>query len=162
MINNKESKKQINKKDVSKAYEKYTQQFTPKPKYFINSLKAFISGGLICVVSMWLENRFMASGIGEKDASAYVVIILIMAAQLLTGFGWFDTIAKHVGAGVIVPITGFANSMVAPALEYKKEGVVLGVGGKLFSLAGPVLVCGITASVIIGVIYLVLGKFGVA
>lgn len=103
---------------------------------------------------MWLENRFVSSGAEEKDASAYVVMILIIIAQLLTGLGWFDTIAKHAGAGVIVPITGFANSMVAPALEYKKEGVVLGVGGKLFSLAGPVLVCGITASILIGLIYL--------
>ena len=77
----------------------------------------------------------------------------VMTAQLLTGFGWFDTIGKFAGAGVIVPITGFANSMVSPAIEYKKEGIVLGVGAKLFSLAGPVLVSGITVSAIIGVIY---------
>jgi len=147
----------IEKKDVAKAYEKYTEQFTPKPRYFMNSLKAFIVGGLICIVSMWLENRFIAGGASEKDAAAMVVILLIMAAQLLTGFGWFDTIGKHAGAGVIVPITGFANSMVAPALEYKKEGLVLGVGSKLFSLAGPVLVSGITLSVIIGVIYWIFG-----
>lgn len=108
---------------------------------------------------MWFENKFIASGIPEKDAATYVVILLIMAAQLLTGLGWFDTIGKHAGAGVIVPITGFANSMVAPALEYKKEGVVLGVGAKLFSLAGPVLVCGITSSVIIGVIYWIIGMW---
>lgn len=149
--------KRVNKKDVAKAYEKYAQQFTPKPKYVMNSLKAFLVGGAICVASMYLENRFIASGMPEKEAAAYVVIILIMLAQLLTGLGWFDTIAKHVGAGVIVPITGFANSMVAPALEYKKEGAVLGVGQKLFSLAGPVLVCGITASMIIGVIYWLIG-----
>ena len=110
---------------------------------------------------MWLENKFIASGSSQEEASAYVVIILIMAAQLLTGLGVFDTIAKHAGAGVIVPITGFANSMVAPALEYKKEGVVLGVGGKLFSLAGPVLVCGITSSIIVGLIYLMLDKLGI-
>ena len=150
---NNNKKVNVEKKDVAKAYEKYADRFTPKPKYFINSLKAFIVGGIICVISMWLENKFIASGVSEKEASVYVVIILIVSAQLVTGFGWFDTIAKHVGAGVIVPITGFANSMVAPALEYKKEGVVLGVGAKLFSLAGPVLVCGITISMIIGVIY---------
>lgn len=141
------------KKDVAKAYEKYAGQFTPKPKYFTNALKAFLAGGAVCTVSMWLENMFIASGASEKEASVYVVILLVMTAQLLTGLGWFDTIGKHVGAGVIVPITGFANSMVAPALEYKKEGVVLGVGAKLFSLAGPVLVCGITLSVIIGIVY---------
>lgn len=151
----------MEKKDISKAYGKYIKKFTPKPKYFMNSLKAFLSGGAICVVSMWMENKFMAEGVSEKDAAVYVVIILVMAAQLLTGLGWFDTIAKHVGAGVIVPITGFANSMVAPALEYKKEGVVLGVGGKLFSLAGPVLVCGITVSMVIGFINWILSMIGV-
>lgn len=147
------AQKKIRKKDVEKAYEKYADKFTPKPRYFFNSLKAFVVGGALCAASLFLENRFIAAGIDEKSASAYVIIILVMLAQLLTGFGWFDTIGKHVGAGVIVPITGFANSMVAPALEYKKEGIVLGVGAKLFSLAGPVLVCGITLSVIIGLIY---------
>ena len=110
--------------------------------------------------SMWLENRLISSGVTEKEAAVYVVVILIMSAQLLTGLGWFDTIGKHVGAGVIVPITGFANSMVAPALEYKKEGIVLGVGAKLFSLAGPVLVSGITLSIIIGIVYWALEMVG--
>jgi stage V sporulation protein AC len=91
-------------------------------------------------------------GLSEKSAGAYVTVILICLAQLLTGLGVFDTISKFAGAGVIVPITGFANSMVAPAIEYKKEGPVLGIGAKLFSIAGPVLVCGISVSVIIGII----------
>jgi stage V sporulation protein AC len=143
----------VNKKDVARAYEKYAEKFTPKPRYFLNSLKAFVTGGTICIISMWMENRFIAEGVSEKDAATITVILLIMAAQLLTGFGWFDTIGKFAGAGVIVPITGFANSMVAPALEYKKEGLILGVGSKLFSLAGPVLVSGITLSMIIGCIY---------
>ena len=147
----------VTKKDVARAYEKYTEKFTPKPRYFINSLKAFLAGGLICTVSMWIENRFISYGYSENDAGTFTVILLIMAAQLLTGLGWFDTIGKHAGAGVIVPITGFANSMVAPALEYKKEGMVLGVGAKLFSLAGPVLVTGITLSMIIGFIYWIFG-----
>ena len=147
------------KKQIAKAYEKYSEQFTPKPKYFTNSLKAFIIGGLICVCSLWLENKFIAGGMSEKTAGTYVVILLVMAAQLLTGLGCFDTIGKFAGAGVIVPITGFANSMVAPALEYKKEGIVLGVGAKLFSLAGPVLVSGITSSMIIGFIYWIIELF---
>lgn len=155
--NNDEQQKRPDKKQVAKAYEKYADQFTPKPKYFINSLKAFIVGGLICAASLWIENIFIASGMSDKTAGTYVVIILVMLAQLLTGLGWFDTIGKVTGAGVIVPITGFANSMVAPALEYKKEGIVLGVGAKLFSLAGPVLVCGITLSMIIGFIYWIIG-----
>lgn len=140
-----------------KTYEKYTSQFTPKPKYFMNSLKAFIVGGAVCAASLWMENRFINMGFSEKNAGVYVVIILIMTAQLLTGIGFFDSIARFAGAGVIVPITGFANSMVAPAIEYKKEGIILGVGAKLFSLAGPVLVTGITLSVIIGVIYWLIG-----
>lgn len=154
-----DSKKPVEKKQIAKAYEKYTEQFTPKPKYFLNSLKAFIIGGLICAGSLWLENSFVAAGLSEKAAGTYVVILLVMLAQLLTGLGCFDTLGKFAGAGVIVPITGFANSMVAPALEYKKEGIVLGVGAKLFSLAGPVLVSGITASMVIGFIYWIIGLF---
>jgi stage V sporulation protein AC len=146
------------KKKVAKAYEKYADQFTPKPKYFSNCIKAFVVGGLICVVALALQNAFIADGIKENTAKTYITIILICTAQLLTGFGLFDTITKFAGAGVIVPITGFANSMVAPAIEYKKEGIVLGAGAKLFSLAGPVLVLGITTSTIIGIIYWLIGK----
>lgn len=152
-----EDKNKQQSKQVAKAYEKYTEQFTPKPRYFFNSFKAFVIGGIICAVSLWGENILIGYGIDKKTAGTYVVIMLIMLAQFLTGLGWFDTIGKHAGAGVIVPITGFANSMVAPAIEYKKEGIILGVGAKLFSLAGPVLVSGITASMIIGIIYWILG-----
>lgn len=141
------------KKDVAKAYEKYATKFTPKPKYFTNCLKAFVVGGLICAAAAFVQNKITVAGMNEEDAGTFVTIILICLAQLLTGIGVFDTIGKFAGAGVIVPITGFANSMVSPALEYKKEGVVLGVGAKLFSLAGPVLVCGISTATIIGIIY---------
>ena len=145
------------KKNVAKAYEKYADRFTPKPNYIKNSLWAFLVGGTICVTALFLKNLMLDRGLNEEDAGTVVTVILVVSAQLLTGFGFFDTIAKYAGAGVIVPITGFANSMVAPALEYKKEGVVLGVGAKLFSLAGPVLVCGITIATVIGVIYWMLG-----
>lgn len=138
----------------SKNYETYIKQFSPKPKYVQNSLKAFVVGGLICVTSLYVQNILLKMGMNEKDAGTYVTLILICTAQLLTGLGLFDTIGKFAGAGVIVPITGFANSMVAPAIEYKKEGIVVGVGAKLFSLAGPVLACGISVSVIIGLISL--------
>ena len=141
-----------NKKEV-KAYEKYAANFTPKPRYLINIAKAFIVGGSICTAAMFIQNKMISYGISEKQAGTYVTVLLIMTAQLLTGIGVFDKIGKFAGAGVIVPITGFANSMVAPAIEYKKEGLVLGVGAKLFSLAGPVLVCGISVSAVIGVIY---------
>lgn len=145
------------KKNVAKAYEKYADKFTPKPNYLKNSIWAFFVGGTICVFALFLKNTMIARGLDEQNAGTVVTIILVVSAQLLTGFGLFDTIAKYAGAGVIVPITGFANSMVAPALEYKKEGIVLGVGAKLFSLAGPVLVSGITISTIIGIIYWLLG-----
>jgi len=140
------------KKEVKKQYEQYVKQFTPKPKYFTNSVKAFVVGGLICTAALYIQKLFMSGGMSEKNAGTIVTVILVCLAQLLTGIGVFDTIGKFAGAGVFVPITGFANSMVAPAIEYKKEGPVLGVGAKLFSLAGPVLVCGITAATIIGVI----------
>lgn len=153
----KKEKKQ--KKKVARAYEQYASEFTPKPTYVQNCLKAFFVGGLLCVCALLLEKWLIASGFDEISASTYVTILLVMTAQLLTGIGVFDTIGKFAGAGVIVPITGFANSMVAPALEYKKEGIVLGVGAKLFSLAGPVLVCGISVSAVIGVIYWIIGLF---
>lgn len=141
------------KKEVTKQYEQYVKQFTPRPKYFTNSVKAFVVGGLLCMAALYIQNILMKDGMSEKNAGAFVTVILVCSAQLLTGFGVFDSIGKFAGAGVFVPITGFANSMVAPAIEYKKEGPVMGVGAKLFSLAGPVLVCGISAGTIIGVIY---------
>lgn len=149
------SEKQINqdKKQQAKEYEKYVKQFTPHPKYLSNCIKAFIVGGLICMAALYVQSMFMDQGMDKKDAATAVTVILICSAQLITGFGWFDSLAKFAGAGVIVPITGFANSMVAPAMEFKKEGPVLGAGAKLFSLAGPVLVCGISVSVIIGIIH---------
>lgn len=153
---NKEQEKQ--KKEIAKAYGKYAKEFTPKPKYFSNSLRAFFIGGAVCVSALAFQRYLQAKGVSEEDAGAFVTIALIMIAQLLTGLGVFDVIAKFAGAGVIVPITGFSNSMVAPALEYKREGPVLGVGAKLFSVAGPVLVCGISAATVVGVIYRIILK----
>ena len=109
------------------------------------------------MAALLLKNMMLNRGMDEESAGTVVTVLLVVSAQLLTGLGVFDTIAKYAGAGVIVPITGFANSMVAPAIEYKKEGVVLGVGAKLFSLAGPVLVCGITIATVIGIIYWMFG-----
>ncbi|MCI8608198.1 MAG: SpoVA/SpoVAEb family sporulation membrane protein [Firmicutes bacterium] len=146
------------KKEISKAYGKYAKQFTPKPNYVGNGIKAFMVGGAICTMALWVQNQLMAQGINEKDAGTFVTIGLVALAQFLTGLGIFDSIAKFAGAGVIVPITGFANSMVAPAIEYKKEGPVLGVGAKLFSVAGPVLVCGISSAVLVGIIYWLMGR----
>lgn len=147
------------KKEIAKAYGKYAKQFTPKPKYFSNSLKAFIVGGSLCTLALWYQNTLQEMGVLEKDAGVFVTVTLVMLAQLLTGIGVFDVIAQFAGAGVIVPITGFANSMVAPAIEYKKEGPVLGVGANMFKVAGPVLVCGIAAGTVVGIIYWLIEKF---
>lgn len=148
---NKAQEKQ--KKEIARAYGKYAKGFTPKPKYVSNCVRAFVTGGAICAAALWFQNLLQARGLSEEDAGTFVTIALVALAQLLTGIGVFDVIAKFAGAGVIVPITGFANSMVAPAIEYKREGPVLGVGGKLFSVAGPVLVCGISTATLAGVIY---------
>ena len=147
------------KKEIAKAYGKYAKQFTPKPNYAGNGIKAFLTGGVICMAALWFQKYLEGKGVTEEDAGTFVTITLVMLAQLLTGLGIFDSVAKAAGAGVIVPITGFANSMVAPAIEYKKEGPVLGAGAKLFSVAGPVLVCGISSAVAIGIIYWLIGKF---
>ncbi len=148
---------QPSKKDIAKAYGKYAKGFTPKPKYFSNGLRAFIVGGLICTAALWYQNKLIAMDLSEKNAGIMVTITLVVIAQLLTGLGVFDVIAKFAGAGVIVPITGFANSMVASAIEYKKEGPILGVGSKMFSIAGPVLVCGIGSATLVGIIYWFIG-----
>ena len=152
-------KKEIKQKEIGKAYEKYTEQFMPKPTYVKNCLWAFLVGGGICTTAYFVQNLLTDTGMKEKDAGTFVTIGIIVVAQLLTGFGVFDTIAKFAGAGVIVPISGFANAMIAPAIEYKKEGPVLGSGAKLFTVAGPVLVCGITAAMVVGVIYWMIGLF---
>ena len=141
------------KKQIGKAYGKYAKGFTPKPAYFSNCVKAFVVGGAVCTAALWFQNYLTGLGLSEQNAGAYVTVSLVVVAQLLTGLGVFDVIAKFAGAGIIVPITGFSNSMVSPALEYKREGLVLGVGAKLFSVAGPVLVCGIGSATVTGILY---------
>ncbi len=111
---------------------------------------AFLIGGLICVLGQALSNFYQSKGLDKESAGTAVSITLIFAAAVLTGLGWFDKLAKYAGAGTLVPITGFANAMVAPALEFKSEGIITGTAAKLFIIAGPVLVFGISASVIYG------------
>jgi len=123
-----------------------------------NCLWAFCVGGLICTLGQFLLNFYQSSGGLEKDdAAAAVSVSLILLSAVLTGLGIFDKIAKHAGAGTLVPITGFANAVVSPALEFKSEGLVMGVAAKMFVIAGPVLVFGISASVVYGLILLLLG-----
>ena len=117
-----------------------------------NMVWAFLVGGTICTIGQGLTQLFQSYGLDKEQAGTATSVALIFAAALLTGLGLFDKLAKRAGAGTLVPITGFANAMVSPALEFKSEGLVMGVGAKMFVIAGPVLVFGISASVIYGVL----------
>ncbi len=156
MNENAENRKKEIQKKKEQEYAEYIKPFAPKPKYVSNSVRAFVTGGLVCCLAYFMQNFMIDRGIIEEDAGIYATLLLVVSAQLLTGIGVFDVLAKFAGAGLIVPITGFANSMVAPAIEFKKEGIVLGVGSKLFSIAGPVIVLGTFTAVIIGLIHLII------
>ena len=124
-----------------------------------NLIWAFLVGGGICAIGQVLSNLYQGWGLSEESAGTAVSVTLILAAALLTGLGVFDDLAKRAGAGTLVPITGFANAMVSPALEFKSEGLVTGTATKLFTVAGPVLVFGISASVVYGLILVLLQSF---
>ena len=115
--------------------------------------KAFVIGGIICCVGQGFLNLFASMNMDQKTAGSFTSVCLVMLSALLTGLGWYGKIAKHGGAGTLVPITGFANAVVSPALEFKSEGYVLGVGAKIFIIAGPVILYGAAASFIYGLIY---------
>ena len=135
-------------------YKKYVDEISPKPKYLKNYTLAFIVGGIICVIGQIINDLYSKVGNLDKiPASTATSITLIFIGAFLTGLGVYDLIGKRAGAGSIIPITGFANSIVSPAMEYKREGFVLGVGANLFKIAGPVLVYGIGSSIICGFIY---------
>jgi len=134
-------------------YQSMVDQVNPKPPLLKNCTWAFCVGGLICVIGEGILDIFLSYGLDKDDAAMWTSVILIFLGALLTGLDVYDSIGKYAGAGSIVPITGFSNSIVAPAMEYKKEGYVLGVGAKMFTIAGPVIVYGVIASVIIGLIY---------
>lgn len=137
---------------TNKEYDKLTKKYSkksPKAKDFILS---FLIGGLICAFGQVLFEIYSQMGMRKTTASAVVAVTLIFITVILTGFRIFDKIAKHAGAGTLVPITGFANAVASPAIEFKSEGQVMGVGAKMFTIAGPVLVFGITASAIYGLI----------
>lgn len=136
------------------AYRKEVKRRAPKSPAVLQCLKAFLVGGLICVLGQGIHDLAVLLSLSDADASTVSSVTLILLTALLTGIGVFDRIAAFAGAGTVVPITGFANSIVAPAMEYRPEGLVLGVGAKLFTIAGPVLVYGIMSSVIVGLISL--------
>lgn len=124
-----------------------------------NILWAFLVGGAICTIGQGLTNLCQSYGLDREQAGTAASVALILAAALLTGLGLFDKLAKRAGAGTLVPITGFANAMVSPALEFKSEGLITGTAAKLFTVAGPVLVFGISASVIYGLVLCLMGAF---
>ncbi|MDR3542590.1 MAG: stage V sporulation protein AC [Desulfosporosinus sp.] len=134
-------------------YKSLAQEFTPKPTVVKNVVRAFVVGGIICAIGQIFINLFVTLGLARLEASTAATATMIFLGALLTGLGIYDEIGKFGGAGSIVPVTGFANSIVAPAMEFKREGYVLGVGAKLFTVAGPVLVYGIATSIVVGVVY---------
>ena len=138
---------------TEKRYEKMVNELAPKSPIWKDCLNAFWIGGLICVIGQALMNFYIYWGMEKQDASTAASMTLVAISALLTGLSLYDDIAKHAGAGTLVPITGFANSIAAPAVEFKTEGFVLGVGAKMFTIAGPVIVYGLGASVVYGLIY---------
>lgn len=149
-------------KKSAKEYEKYVNSVTPKHNLFAQMAKAFLVGGLICVLGQFIVNTAMNSfELSKDDAASWCSLILIVLSALLTGFNLYPCIVKWGGAGALVPITGFANSVVSPAIEFKKEGWVFGVGCKIFTIAGPVILYGIFTSWVLGLIYWVLKLFKV-
>lgn len=144
---------QDQKQRQQQLYQQKVQQVTPKPTILKNIVWAFIVGGLICTLGQFIQNSLIETGMTKKDAAGPTAVILVFLSALLTGLGVYDEIGKRAGAGSVVPITGFANSVVAPAMEFKREGFVFGVGAKMFTIAGPVIVYGTLAAVLTGLIY---------
>ena len=138
--------------ETKQEYSDYVDQKSPNSPILKNCFNAFWVGGLICSIGQIIMDFCQYQGMDQTSASTVVSIILIAISAILTGLNVFNKIGKFAGAGSLVPITGFANSIVSPAIEYKSEGYIMGVGGKMFTIAGPVLVFGISASVIIGII----------
>lgn len=133
-------------------YSKMADKASPNSPVILNCIKAFLFGGLICTIGQIIMELLKNAGLNEKETAAGTSAILIIATAILTGIGIFDKIARHAGAGTIVPITGFANSVVSPALEFQHEGFVLGTAAQIFTIAGPVIVYGIGSSFLYGLI----------
>ncbi len=138
---------------TDKEYGKLSSELAPKSPIGKDCINAFWIGGLICVLGQIAINLYIALGMEKQDASTAASMSLVVLSALLTGLSLYDDIAKHAGAGTLVPITGFANAITAPAVEFKTEGFILGVGAKIFTIAGPVIVYGLSAGVVYGVIY---------
>ncbi|WP_105619394.1 stage V sporulation protein AC [Vallitalea okinawensis] len=143
-------------KDQQKAkdYQTRVEQVSPKHNSWVNCFRAFLVGGTICCIGQFITDGLINYGFEKGEAATITSIVLVFFGALFTGLDIYDNIAKFAGAGTVVPITGFANSIVASAIEFKKEGYVFGVGSKMFTIAGPVIVYGVISSVAVGLIYL--------
>lgn len=144
-----------------KDYEEYVKEITPTTCLWKNMLWAFCIGGLICVLGQALINLYKSFGINEEDAVSYELITLVGLSALTTGLGLYPKLAKYAGAGTLVPITGFANSVAASAIEFKSEGHVFGIGTRIFVIAGPVILYGIFTSWLLGIVYYIMTKCGI-
>lgn len=149
-----------NPTETVKDYQNYVDQKSPNSPILKNCFNAFWVGGLICSIGQIIMEVCKFRGLSTEISGTVVSILLIAVSAFLTGLNLFNKIGKFAGAGSLVPITGFANSIVAPAMEYKSEGYVMGVGGKMFTVAGPVLVFGISTSIIVGIVYLIFNTTG--
>lgn len=142
-------------KITAQEYKKLSERTAPKSPLLKDCMKAFFIGGVICSIGECIIQMLVNMGLELSDARAYCCMALIALSGVLTTFNIYDDIAKHAGAGTLVPITGFANAIVAPAIEYKQEGYITGVGSKIFTIAGPVIVYGVLASVIYGIFLMI-------
>ena len=138
---------------TQKEYGKLVKDISPASPIKKDCFLAFLVGGLICTIGQLFVNGYTALGLEKQDASTAASMSLVALSALLTGLSLYDDIAKHAGAGTLVPITGFANAIAAPAVEFKTEGMILGTAAKMFTIAGPVIVYGVTASIVYGLIY---------
>lgn len=138
---------------TQRQYQKLVDDMAPKSPIWKDCLKAFLIGGLICTVGQLILSGYTVLGLDKEQSATATSMTLVALSALLTGLSLYDNIAKHAGAGTLVPITGFANAVAAPAIEFKTEGFILGVGAKMFTIAGPVIVYGVSASVVYGLIY---------
>lgn len=140
-------------KKQQKEYEQYVKEVTPTHNLALQMLKAFLTGGIICCIGQFILNYAESLGLDKQTAGSWCSLLLVFLSVLLTGFHIFQKIAKWGGAGALVPITGFANSVAAPAIEFQAEGQVFGIGCKIFTIAGPVILYGVFSSWILGLLY---------
>ena len=138
---------------TEKEYGKLVKEMSPRSPLGKDCLLAFLVGGAICVLGQLIMDGYIALGLDKETAGTAMSMTLVALSALFTGLSLYDNLAKHAGAGTLVPITGFANAVAAPAVEFKTEGFILGVGAKMFTIAGPVIVYGVSASVVYGLIY---------